>query len=569
MTSKQDITMSKNLDFLLKRDLSKYTNDQLAKILYSSDIDLERNEQILNNILTTDKEKIIKVLTNKCQNTCPTFVKYIEELLNTPEKATELLFIHNLSTDVLTNDLYSVAKLFSYVNDKPQDYINGKYSEKVLEVLKKERKYGTDEMLLETLSSAEKDALNEIKASIKRNFDDKITDILDAVTATDLETVKLLLDKRFDAFNTELHSLTMFTPEKKNLLANLIRNGKRINKNGLPDKLTGQQKVDLINIVKCCQEIEASCGVKFDYEKYMTPTQGKAFVFNIEALQKDLFEQILIRNGMSADEIAKLKPEDLAWDYTRISLLAKSIYMDEGELATLVNEASKGNFKQFITDPTNPHGKANLETKTRFEELGLDYAKWQTGPEAQTFKIGGQEYTVKLWNRVPQESLFDGSYTTCCTALDGGNGGSMANYMLNTAINVVEVKDKNGKVVAMSRCYIADVGGKQTFVIENIEANNQLIARMTDNGTTANLVEGLHNYLKDFATEVGGEDMPVYMSTSFAKVSYPFKANFKAVQKPVKLTGEISKNQIYLNTYCGYVDANNLTKPAEFYIVRE
>lgn len=56
-------------------------------------------------------------------------------------------------------------------------------------------------------------------------------------------------------------------------------------------------------------------------------------------------------------------------------------HRDNGELAIVIKEASQGNFQRFINDPSNPHGKANLETKQAFESKGLDYDKWQTGVE--------------------------------------------------------------------------------------------------------------------------------------------------------------------------------------------
>jgi len=569
MQFKTSFSYSKNIDYILSKDLTNMKLELIVHILASSDIDFHKNEKILNDILGKDKEVILKTIKNKCQNTCPNFVNIVESLLNDPEKAQYLLLVKDLSTETMTNDLYSVAKLFSFLNDKPQDYINGSIDNKVLSYLKQERK-NNGSVDVSSLSEEEQRVFNRYIFAIQHKFDDRIPFILDCVNSTDLETTKLLLDKRLDKFTSEVFKVNSLPAEKKELLSNIIRNGKRINKKGVPDKLTGQQKTDIINIIQSCNMIEEAYGIKFDYEKYMIPTQGKAFIFKIDELQKDLFHQVLFRYGFSEDEISKLSPENLAWDLSRISLLSRSVSKDEGELAELVTEATRGHFKEFINDPTNPHGKANLETKTRFEELGLDYTKWQTGPEAQTFKIGGQEYTVKLWNRVPQESLFDGSYTTCCTALDGGNGGSMANYMLNTAINVVEVKDKNGKIVAMSRCCIAEIEGKQTLIIENIEANNQLIARMEQEGTTANLVDGLHNYLKDFASMVGGDNMPVYMSTKNEKVrGYSFPEHFEEIEKKMKLTGRISKNEIYLNTYGSYVDANNLTKPASFYIIRK
>ena len=63
--------------------------------------------------------------------------------------------------------------------------------------------------------------------------------------------------------------------------------------------------------------------------------------------------------------------------------------------------------------------------------------------------------------------------------------------------------------------------------------------------------------------------MSVLMSTSYNKIGHePFNV-LQTVNLPNNLIGKISKDKIYLNTYQGYTNANNLNgKRAEFYIVR-
>lgn len=145
----------------------------------------------------------------------------------------------------------------------------------------------------------------------------------------------------------------------------------------------------------------------------------------------------------------------------------------------------------------------------------------------------------------------------------------MANYLLNTAINVVEVRDSKGEVVAMSRCYIGEVDGKNTLVIENIEANNKLIKEMSGYSGNLQLADGIFTYMKEFANSIGGENMPILMSTSYNKIGQEPFNDFTKIKAKNNLIGTISKDKIYLNTYQGYVDANNLNgKKAEFYVIR-
>ena len=149
----------------------------------------------------------------------------------------------------------------------------------------------------------------------------------------------------------------------------------------------------------------------------------------------------------------------------------------------------------------------------------------------------------------------------------------MANYLLNTAINVVEIKDASGQTVGMSRCYIGELDGVKTLVMENIEVNNGLISEMNKDHTTCELTQGLFNYMSDFADMVLGEGSPVYLSTSYHKIGEEgFRGMPLQSVKETKLLGNISKSSLYLNTHAGYVDVNDgtvETKPASFHVVRK
>ena len=199
----------------------------------------------------------------------------------------------------------------------------------------------------------------------------------------------------------------------------------------------------------------------------------------------------------------------------------------------------------------------------------MNYENWQKGPAQKTFKIGEEEYTIKCWNRIPQESLFDGTYTNCCTAPDGTNGAGIANYLMNESINVVEIKDKQGNIVSMSRCFIAEVGGKNSLIIENIEANSHLVQQMNKENSTSNLVDAIFDYQKEYASMVIGENAPVYMSTNWPHIEKTPLEKLPQVIAAITFVGKISKPEVYLNTF-GVVDSNDIVnKSAPLYVVRE
>ena len=543
------------LDVKTKADMFNYMKNNHTP--------LEHYRKLRDSILGKNKEYILKQIEMRCKNTTPKFADWVKNAMNS-EEIFKFLNLPNLNRDKIVNDLFETSKILRYVNQKPQDYINGQYSNEIIEALKELRKGEFAKDTYNKLSAEDKAIVEDLNREIKSNVEDLYFNILYAISTTDIETVKLFLDMRFSTFRSKICEINSIDDDKKVIISDYIRNGKRIDKNGRVEKLTGQQKLDIINLVKAYE------GSIEEFEKYKIPQKdGKTFILNIKQLQKDIFAKIMEKQGMTKEEIANINLDELSWDMRYISLLTRTPMRDTGELATVIKESSKGTFRDFITDPSNEHGAANLRTKQKFVELGLDYEKWQTGPEEQTISVGGNNYKIKLWNRNPQESLFDGSYTTCCTALDGSNGGSMANYMLNTAINVVEIKDSKGQTIAMSRCYMGKIGGKNTLVIENIEENNKYIAEMQRQGVITDFANGIFEYMKAFADLVGGNGTPIYMSTSYHKIGdEPFEQFAKEVV-PVTLIGNISKSEIYLNTYHGYVSTDQLeNKPAEFHIIR-
>lgn len=514
-----------------------------------------------------EKNQILNAIKGTVKDSNPEFVEFAEKLLNTNES--DFLFNRkDYHKNKLLTDIMGTYKLISYIDERPQDYLNGNYKEEIITALKEIRSYKTsDKPTYEKLSDVEKQIVQGLNEDIEAYIGKNKLEILKAVSIADTETVKLFLDKRFHIFRGKINEITSLSEDKQIILADIMRNGKRQNSLGQPDKLTGQQKVDMINL------INAYNGTIEDFNKYKTPLKGRAYMLDIEQLQKDILSDVLKENGMSEEEINKIDFSNVNWDLRYVSLLTRHPHKDEGELSEVIRESTKGNFQNYIKDSSNPHGKANEMTQQKFAQHGVNYNAWTIGPKEQKFNIGGVEYTVKLWNRDPQESLFDGSYTTCCTALDHTNGGSMANYLLNTAINVVEIKDASGQTVGMSRCYIGELDGVKTLVMENIEVNNGLISEMTKEHTTCELTQGLFNYMNNFADMVLGEGSPVYLSTSYHKIGEEgFRGMPLQSVKETKLLGNISKSSLYLNTHAGYVDVKDgtvETKPASFHVVRK
>ncbi len=542
-----------NLDFIAnKMKSTNYLDDEfILKTLKCSE-NIESTNQILTDILA-NKDKLLKQVSMRCQNTNPEFVKKVEEYINSDD-VNNLIFIPNLSTNALANYFFEVSKIFQYVDSKPQDYINGHYEEKIIEALCDFRKKGSEKNLFNSLSDTDKATVEQINETIVHNIDDNFQTILNAISATDIETVKLLLDKRFTIFEEKIKGIDELSTKAKKILSDVIRNGKRINKLGQPDKLTGQQKIDMINLINCATSVIEN----FDINKYKTPLKKGAFILDSEKLHDDTLKAILLKKGLSPDEVDRLNPENTNWNEKYLSLLYITPARDEGELSDVVKAASRGNFNEFINNPNNKYGQTNLETKHTFESNGVDYEQWLKPDIADVkFEVAGKKCHIRMWDRNPQEDMFLGSKTSCCTALDRTNGGSMAVYMLNTSYNVVELYDNNGEVVGMSRIFIAKVDDKPTIIMDNIELNKEFTKGMDYNVEVKEIRDNFFKYMNILAEKVtGNQDTKVLFYSG--DIHVPNK-DLTRVQNTIDFLGNIHREEVYVNAvHCSYHNPTKL-----------
>ena len=199
----------------------------------------------------------------------------------------------------------------------------------------------------------------------------------------------------------------------------------------------------------------------------------------------------------------------------------------------------------------NVFGKNNAATAKEFETKNLDYQEWTNPTKTQdtTLTIGKQTLTIKVWDRNPLEDLFVGSKTTCCTAPNGCNGGSTPLYLANTAINVIELYDANGNVVAMSRIFMAEVDGVPSLVMDNFEAGSYFMKDLNNDQLTT-LGNAFFDYARQLAENVGGKDTPVYFSenyTEFYQRGIMGCFGFTQGRYPTKLIGQVNE-YTYINS---------------------
>ena len=232
-----------------------------------------------------------------------------------------------------------------------------------------------------------------------------------------------------------------------------------------------------------------------------------------------------------------------------IEITQEIIYASEGtnnnNLFKVIRESVLGDFKAYISDESNIYGSTNAQTKAIFESIGLNYEKWlKPDIEDIAVKISDKTLTLKLWDRNPQEDLFVGNKTTCCTAIGtGGNGAATPLYLLNTSFNVIELYDSNGNVVGMSRVYMGEVSGKTALLMDNLEMNETFIKNYSAEQRN-DIMNGFFEYANQYAAQVtGSETTPVYLYPEGMGNRFP-QSNLKTKNAKTKFIGEVSENSM-------------------------
>ena len=168
------------------------------------------------------------------------------------------------------------------------------------------------------------------------------------------------------------------------------------------------------------------------------------------------------------------------------------------------------------------------------------------------------DWTIKMWDRVPQKDIFQGNYSTCCIGMGNGNGSAMPYYLLDSAYNMIELVDnKSGSIVGNALCYfIKKRDGSPAFIIDNIEIDNSV---KPSSAIGTDLKDKIGEYASKISKDITGrEDTPVYMSNSYNDVPVPPENT--RTSDFITFLGEVDGDEIYMDLYKGWVDTDNLTR---------
>ncbi len=272
---------------------------------------------------------------------------------------------------------------------------------------------------------------------------------------------------------------------------------------------------------------------------------------------------ILERLTYMCKNIDKYSDNELLDVFIEEAKLYNKLYKTSQELYTVISNSILNDFNKFISDLDNIYGQTNAKTKKDFQSLGLNYDKWlNPNLDDVNMNINGKPLKIKLWERNPQEDLFLGNKTTCCTAIGtGGNAAATPLYLLSTAFNVVELYDENNNTVGMSRVFMSNVDNKPSLIMDNIELNKTYFKNMPDRELTE-VRNGFFKYMNEYVKQVtGNKDSSVYFYAG--DIHVPTK-DLTRKNAPMDFIGNIAQESVYFNsTGLDWINTENIKNIGE------
>ena len=252
----------------------------------------------------------------------------------------------------------------------------------------------------------------------------------------------------------------------------------------------------------------------------------------IKRILSSLLVAVMILSAVPVGQLAGL---DLM---VKASAAGNGIDTKINELKALFPEGS------FFTTDNKPY-PSNQGTKCYYPSVV------NNNPKLKNLKlsVAGKEMTLEMWKRYPQEELFIGNETTCCTAIGtGSNAPATPLYLLNKSFNVVLLRDANNKIVGMSRVFMANIDNKPSMIMDNIELNKPYIKEMSE-AEKKEIRDGFFDYINQYATQVTGDkDSQVYFYSGDINVP---TTDLSTTNKTLDFIGDFSDGEVYINSCLG------------------
>lgn len=256
---------------------------------------------------------------------------------------------------------YEADKLAEYIStshflEKNSEEAFDKLNNQKAKVLKNPNLYVSSEMINN----------NQLQLEIRDFFINNKSELLKASLIFDKETLNNLLRMRFDGAEEELKILNEFSPDELKLLSDLSSS---YNVDGKPIMPT--QKLTFIDLIDVYRYNNLSL--------YKMDEMVKAGKVDIGELQRNLFDKIFRKAGMTEDEINSIPQEKICgWDMNYTHMLSRAMQQSDNRIFKDIVRAAnlEPDFNVYLHNTDNIYGSTNAKTKAQFAKMNMNYDKW-------------------------------------------------------------------------------------------------------------------------------------------------------------------------------------------------
>lgn len=289
--------------------------------------------------------------------------------------------------------------------------------------------------------------------------------------------------------------------------------------------------------------------------------------FVIKNIEKDLTSEFW--NNIPKDECDKFFAELSKNGYTlkevQVANFDEDGFADETQIVTTKlcknDRPVKLEGLSLLFKTIHKYMNSNSFWKTPNENLNIEQSKKEIinhllNLRSAELKLASQTSNDKLSDITVRKadmnnieySLFLGNYASCCTAVGSGcNQWSAPNYIMSKMVSAIEILDGK-EPIGNTMCYIADIDGKPSLLLDNIELQNKY--QYNDE-----IRDMIFEYAEKLTAEIGKPDMPIYAGPNRHKVNLE---NFALENKTLKLIGANDRLPFYIDFATrGYDSSNN------------
>ncbi len=415
----------------------------------------------------------------------------------------------------------------------------------------------------ENIAEWNKQINKEIFKKLDMEYDEQLSYRVDLATNRFLDNI-MRSGSYFCKNLKELFEILQNNPDKSikktlNTLPHNIETRKQFEEMGLDyDKWVESDKNSFItlklmlNTEKSCQNAIRNVEADFNDIAYL----------NLPQEQKDILNKILGKEEIHLKEIPQI-----IYNENGINIGERSILkLFEGDtpisfekLSKVISTLKEGmNTKDFWTKE-HDNQELNNYVKTFYNHIiKLRNAEIKNAQ----FRRSNRDTNIKIrktdMNDI-KHSLFLGNHASCCTAVGSGrNEFSAPTYIMTKAISAIEIIDSKD-VIGNSMCYIAEVDGIPSLVLDNIEI--KIKYQYNDK-----IRDAFMEYAKKLTKEIGAEDMPIYAGPYRHKFNMDI---YPLAKHSVKIKGSSGKNEVYIDyVTMGYKINNIRVDTVKLYKIR-